>query len=154
LQASGTAQLFGSTDPKGGKLDVKATGSVSMALLHTFDSDIISTGKLEFTVGAGGRVTSPELTGRVQFDKVKGGMDGVPNGWSNMNGTLVFSGDRLQVESLTATTGGGMLKIGGSIRYRNGVYADLTATGDVVRVRLYGLSATANANLKLQGGTE
>jgi translocation and assembly module TamB len=31
------------------------------------------------------------------------------------------------------------------------VYADLTATGEVVRVRLYGLSATANANLKLQG---
>ncbi len=30
---------------------------------------------------------------------------------------------------------------------------DLTATGDAVRVRLYGLSATANANLKLQGTT-
>ena len=154
MQASGTAQLFGSEDPKGGKLDVKVAGSVSMALLHTFDNDIISTGKLEFTVGAGGRVTNPELTGRVQFDKVNIAMDGVPNGLSNMNGTLVFSGDRLQVESLTATTGGGTLKLGGSIRYRNGVYADLTATGDVVRVRLYGLSATANANLKLQGGTE
>jgi translocation and assembly module TamB len=58
------------------------------------------------------------------------------------------------VESLTATTGGGTLKLGGSIRYTNGVYADLTATGDVVRVRLYGLSATANAKLKLQGGLE
>ncbi len=154
MQASGTAQLFGSGDPKGGKLDVKATGNVSMALLHTFDNDIISSGKLEFTVGAGGRVTNPELTGRVQFDKVNIAMDGVPNGLSNMNGTLVFSGDRLQVENLTATTGGGTLKLGGSIRYRNGVYADLTATGDVVRVRLYGLSATANANLKLQGGME
>ena len=30
MRASGTAQLFGSTDPKGGKLDVKANGSVSM----------------------------------------------------------------------------------------------------------------------------
>jgi translocation and assembly module TamB len=154
MQASGTAQLFGSGDPKGGKLDVKATGSVSMTLLHTFDSDIISTGKLEFMVGAGGRVTNPELTGRVQFDKVNVAMDGVPNGLSNMNGTLVFTGDRLQVENLAATTGGGLLKIGGSLRYRNGVYADLTATGDAVRVRLYGLSATANANLKLQGGLE
>ena len=154
IRASGTAQLFGATDPKGGKLDVKATGSVSMTLLHTFDSDIISTGKMEFTVAAGGRVTSPALTGRVQFDKVNIAMDGVPNGLSNMNGTLVFNGDRLQVESLTATTGGGTLKIGGSIGYRSGVYADLTATGEVVRVRLYGLSATANANLKLQGSLE
>ena len=154
MRASGTAQLFGVTDPKGGRLDVKATGTVSMTLLHTFDSDIISTGKVEFTVAAGGHVTNPELTGKVQFDKVNIAMDGVPNGLSNMNGTLVFNDDRLQVQSLTATTGGGTLKIGGSIRYRNGIYADLTATGDVVRVRLYGLSATANANLKLQGGTE
>jgi translocation and assembly module TamB len=154
MRASGTGELFGGTDPKGGKLDVKAVGSVSVALLHTFDDDIISTGKVEFTVAAGGHVTNPELTGKVQFDNVNIAIDGVPNGLSNMNGTLVFNDDRLQVQSLTATTGGGTLKIGGSIRYRNGVYADLTATGDVVRVRLYGLSATANANLKLQGGTE
>jgi translocation and assembly module TamB len=154
MRVSGTAQLFGSTNPKGGKMDVKATGSVSMALLHTFEPDIISNGKVEFTVAAGGLVTNPELTGRVQFDKVNLAMDGVPNGLSNINGTLLFNGDRLQVESLTATTGGGTLKLGGSIRYKNGVYADLTSTGDVVRVRMYGLSTTANANLKLQGGTQ
>ena len=151
MRASGTAQLFGATDPKGGKLDVKATGSVSMALLHTFDQDIISSGKVEFTVAAGGLVMNPMMTGKVQFDKVNIAMDGIPNGLSNMNGTLVFNGDRLQVENLTGTTGGGQLALGGSIRYRNGIYADLTATGDAVRVRLYGLSATANANLKLQG---
>jgi translocation and assembly module TamB len=151
MRASGTAQLLGATDAKGGRMDVKAVGSVSVALLHTFDQDIISTGKVEFTVAAGGFVADPEITGKVQFDKVNVAMDGIPNGLSNMTGTLVFNGDRLQVQNLTATTGGGTLKIGGSIRYRNGVYADLTATGDVVRVRLYGLSATANANLKLQG---
>jgi translocation and assembly module TamB len=154
MRASGTAQVLGSTDPKGGKLDVNATGSVSMTLLHTFDSDIISSGKIEFTVAAGGRVTNPSLTGKVQFDNVNVALDGVPNGLTNMNGTLVFNDDRLQVQTLTATTGGGTLKLGGSIRYRNGVYADLSATGDVVRVRLYGLSATANANLKLQGTRE
>jgi translocation and assembly module TamB len=154
MRASGTAELLGVTDPKGGKLDVKGTGSVSMTLLHTFDSDITSTGKVEFTVAAGGRVTNPTVTGKVQFDNVNVAMDGVPNGLSNMNGTLVFNDDRLQVQSLTARTGGGELKIGGYIRYKNGVYASLTATGDVVRVRLYGLSATANANLKLQGGTQ
>jgi len=105
-------------------------------------------------VGAGGHVANPELTGKVQFDKVNIAMDGVPNGLSNMNGTLVFNDDRLQVQNLNATTGGGLLKIGGFIRYKKGLYADLTATGDVVRVRLYGLSATANANLKLQGSPE
>ena len=154
LRASGTAQLFGSGDPKGGKLDVKGAGNVSFALLHTFDSDFNSSGKMEFTIAAGGRVMKPALTGRVQFDNVNIAMDGVPNGLSNMQGTLVFNQDRLQVEKLTAMTGGGQLNIGGAIRYQNGVYADLTATGDAVRVRMYGLSATTNAKLRLQGSLQ
>ena len=154
MHASGTAQVLGVTDAKGGKLDLKANGSVSMTLLHTFDKDIVSSGKVEFTMAAGGQIKNPALTGKVQFDNVNAAIDGVPNGLSNMNGTLVFNEDRLQVQTLTATTGGGQLKIGGSIRFRNGLYADLTATGDAVRVRLYGLSATANANLKFQGAPQ
>jgi translocation and assembly module TamB len=154
MRAGGTAQIFGATDPKGGKLDVNATGTLSTTLLHTFDPDILSSGKVEFTVAAGGQVMNPSLTGKVQFNQVNIAIDGVPNGLSNMNGTLVFNQDQLQVQSLTAMTGGGQLKIGGSIRYRNGLYADLTATGDVVRVRYNGLSATANANFRLQGGPQ
>ena len=38
LQASGTAQVFGATGPNGGKLDVKANGSISMAMAHTLRS--------------------------------------------------------------------------------------------------------------------
>jgi translocation and assembly module TamB len=154
LQASGTLQAFGSNDPNGGKLDVKANGSVSVALAHTFDPDILSSGKVQFTIAAGGELKKPALTGKVQFVNVNAAMDGVPNGLSAMNGTLVFNEDRLQVETLTATTGGGQIKIGGFLTYRNGIYANLTATGDVVRVRLYGLSATANTNLTLQGGPQ
>ncbi|WP_348268475.1 translocation/assembly module TamB domain-containing protein [Edaphobacter paludis] len=154
LKFSGTAQIFGVTDPKGGKLNVKGSGSVSMALLHTFRSDLITSGKIEFTVAAGGQVKNPALTGKVQFDNVNLAMDGIPNGLNKMNGTLVFNEDRLQVENLTATTGGGQLKIGGYIRYRNGLFADLNATGDVVRVRLYGLSATATTKLRLQGSSD
>jgi len=153
-QASGTVQVFGSDDPNGGKLNLKANGNVSVAIAHTFDPDILSSGKIEFTIAAGGQMKKPSLTGNVKFDNVNAAMDGVPNGLSAMNGTLVFNEDRLEVQSLTATTGGGQIKIGGFLTYRNGFYADLTATGDVVRVRLYGLSATANTNLRLQGGME
>jgi translocation and assembly module TamB len=154
MQASGTVQAFGATDPAGGRLDVRASGSVSVAIAHTFDPDILSSGKVEFTVAAGGRTGKPSLTGRVKFDQVNAAMDGIPNGLSSLNGTLVFNEDRLEVENLTAMTGGGQLKIGGFLTYRNGVYADLTATGDVVRVRLNGLSATGNTSLRLQGGPE
>jgi translocation and assembly module TamB len=154
MQASGTVQAFGATDPAGGRLDVRASGSVSVAVAHTFAPDILSSGKVEFTVAAGGRTGKPSLTGRVKFDQVNAAMEGIPNGLSSLNGTLVFNEDRLEVENLTAMTGGGQLKIGGFLTYRGGIYADLTATGDVVRVRLAGLSATGNTSLRLQGGPE
>jgi translocation and assembly module TamB len=158
LRASGTAQVFGATDPKSGRpssgagvLNVKALGSVNVALAHTVDPDITSSGKIVFSIGAGGTLSDPALDGNVQFQQVDAYLAGIPNGLTNMNGTLAFNQNRLVVQSLTATTGGGQLKIGGSLIYRQGIYADLTATGDAVRVRLYGLSATANANLRLQG---
>jgi len=154
LKASGTAQLLGVTDPKGGALGLRATGSVSTSIAHTLDPEILSTGKVEFAVDAGGQMKKPELTGNVKFEHVNAAMNGVPNGLTDLNGTLVFNEDRLEVQSLTATTGGGKLSIGGSLTYQNGLYADLTATGDVVRVRLYGLSATANSSLRLQGGPQ
>ncbi len=154
LIVSGAVQAFGATGANGGKLDVKANGSVSMAIAHTFDPDIISSGKVEFAIAAGGTVGKPSLTGKVQFDNVNAAVEGIPNGLSALNGTLVFNEDRLEVANLVATTGGGQMKVGGFLTYRNGLYADLTATGDVVRVRLYGLSATGNASLRLQGSPQ
>ena len=151
MHLSGTAQLFGASDPRGGKLNVSANGSVSMTLLHTFDTDVVASGKTEFSVVAGGQVTNPSFSGTVQFHNVNLALDDVPNGLSDMNGTLVFNNDRLEVQTLTAKTGGGDLKLGGLIRFRNGIFADLTATGEAVRVRMFGLSTTANANLRLQG---
>jgi translocation and assembly module TamB len=154
LQATGTVQAFGGTPDQNGKMNVKANGTISMAIANTFDPDILSNGKVQFTIAAAGQMKSPTLTGRIQFDNVNAAMEGIPNGLSGLNGSLVFNEDRLQVENLTATTGGGQLKIGGFITYKNGLYANLTATGDVVRVRLYGLSTTANTSLTLQGGPQ
>jgi translocation and assembly module TamB len=161
LVAKGTAQLFGAINPKtkqpdsgSGKLDINANGSISMELAHTFDPDLITSGKVVFAVGAGGVISNPALTGKVQFENVNVAVEGIPNGLSAMNGSLVFNEDRLNVESLVATTGGGQIKIGGFLTYHNGFYADMTATGDVVRIRLYGLSATANSSLRLQGGPQ
>jgi len=44
--------------------------------------------------------------------------------------------------------------MGGFITMKNGLFADLSANGDAVRVRLYGLSTTANVNVRLQGGPD
>ena len=154
LQVSGTVQVFGSTNPNGGNLNVRANGTVGMALAHTFDSDLLSSGKIQFQVAAGGQMKKPDLSGRVTVQNVNLALDGIPNGLSNLNGSLIFTQDRLQVENLVGTTGGGQVKMGGFITVKNGLFADLSATGDAVRVRLYGLSTTASINLRLQGGPD
>ena len=151
LLAYGTAVVFGDTNPQGGRIALHANGSVSLALASTFDPDLISSGKVTFNVAADGRMKKPTLTGNVLFQNVNLSIEGVANGLSNLNGTLVFNEDRLDVKNLTAMTGGGQVKIGGYLAYQKGVFANLTATGDVVRVRYNGLSATANASLRLQG---
>jgi translocation and assembly module TamB len=154
MRAAGTIGIFGDANAQGGKLNMNADGSISMALLHTFDQDIISSGKVTFKVVATGRAKKPALTGDVLFQNVNLAIDGINNGLSNLNGTLAFNEDRLDVKDLTAQTGGGQLKIGGSISYQKGIFADLTATGDTVRVRYAGLSATANASFRMQGGPQ
>ena len=151
LLAYGTAVVFGDPNPRGGRIALHANGSISMALASTFNPDLISSGKVTFNVAADGRTKAPALTGNVLFHNVNLSIEGVPNGLSNLNGTLVFNEDRLDVQSMTAMTGGGQLKIGGYLAYQKGLFADLTATGDVVRVRYNGLSATANASFRLQG---
>jgi len=154
LRASGTAVVFGDTNPQGGKINLDANGSVSMTLAQTFDPDLIASGKVTFKMAAEGRLRKPALTGNVLFQNVNFSVEGIANGLSNMNGTLVFNEDRLDVKDLTAMTGGGQVKMGGYLAYQNGLFADLTATGDVVRIRYNDLSATANASFRLQGGLQ
>jgi len=155
LKASGTAQIFTAAGAFGasGVLHMHADGAVNMKLAQSIDPDIISSGHVDLTMDADGTMDKPSLTGKVQFKNVAIALEDIPNGLSQMNGSLVFNENRLNVDNLVATTGGGQLKIGGYMTYKNGFFADLTATGDNVRVRLDGLSSTANANLRLQGST-
>ncbi len=161
LRAKGTAQLFGAVnaktgqpDPNGGKVDIQSVGNVSIAIAHTLDPDLIASGQVTFAVGVGGTVKNPGLTGKLQFEKVNMALDGIANGLSSINGTLIFNEDRLTVQTLTATTGGGQVKIGGFLTYKSGLYADLTATANTVRIRYNGISGTANSTLRLQGGEQ
>jgi translocation and assembly module TamB len=79
-------------------------------------------------------------------------LEELPNGLSQLHGTLEFNQNRLEVRSLTAMTGGGLLTIGGSLAYQHGIYADLSVTGQQVRIRYpEGITSLADAKLHLQG---
>jgi translocation and assembly module TamB len=148
LQIEGSVAVLEQTRTLG----LYAKGAVNLRLAQSFDPNINSSGHMDFSVGATGTIDQPDLTGQVHFANVAMSLGDLPNGLSQMNGTLVFDQDRLTVQELTAVTGGGKLQLGGSITYQQGLYADLTATGKDIRIRYpQGVSSMADAKLRVQG---
>ncbi len=147
MQAQGTLALTGDK-----KLDMSASGSINLKLAETLDKDITADGTTTFQVEAHGPVADPQLRGKVNFQDGSLAVEGVPNGLSQIRGTLEFNQNRLEVRSLTATTGGGQITLGGYLAYQKGLYADLTATGKNIRLRYPpGVSSMADTSVRLQG---
>jgi translocation and assembly module TamB len=148
LRAQGTLQVF---DPDH-EIDMKSSGNVNLKLAQSFNPNLTSSGHVDFTLDASGTLQKPDLGGQVKFTNVTLALLDLPNGLSQMNGTLVFDQDRLEVKELTAMTGGGQLKIGGFITYQQGLYGDLSVSGKDIRIRYpQGISSMADAKLRLQG---
>jgi translocation and assembly module TamB len=148
LRTEGSIGVFGDSKPIHGR----ASGSVNMALAQTLDTDILSSGHVDFTVSAEGTVQNPDLTGNVKFTNVNVALEDYVNGLSRMNGELVFDQDRLDFKNVTAYSGGGLIKVGGFVTYHRGLYADLTADAKDVRIRYpEGVTSTASASIHLQG---
>jgi translocation and assembly module TamB len=147
LTSTGTAHLTG-----GKELRMRADGQLNLKLLQSFNSEIISYGRTVIGVRVGGTLGDPALRGRITIDHAGVSYVDLPNGLSDLNGTLVFNENRLQVEKLTAHTGGGDLAIGGFITYGRNVSFNLTATGKDIRIRYpEGVSANGDADLRLAG---
>ncbi|MFZ0691673.1 MAG: translocation/assembly module TamB domain-containing protein [Acidobacteriaceae bacterium] len=148
LRTEGSIGVF--SDPR--PIHGMASGSINMALAQTLDTDIISSGHVDFTVTAEGTVQNPDLRGQVKFTNVNAALEGYVNGLSRMNGTLAFDQDRLDFQNVTAYSGGGLIQVGGFVTYHRGLYADLTAEAKDVRIRYpEGVTSTASASLRFQG---
>jgi translocation and assembly module TamB len=135
------------------RLDAAAKGALNLKLLEGLgQQDLMSYGAVNMQLTVGGTIRKPVPIGQITIQDAGVSILDLPNGLANINGTLVFNENRLQVQSLTANTGGGTLNIGGFISYQSGIYFDLTATGREVRLRYPpGISASANADLRYSG---
>ncbi len=154
LQGHGTAVVFGDANPEGGILNLHTTGNINLAIAHLVDPQLITSGKITFDAGIAGRLKNPSLVGRVNFDNANLAIDGIPNGLSNLTGAMVFNQNRLEVDNIAGTSGGGKITLKGYIGYQKGLFADMTANVDTVRFRYAGLSTTTNATIRLQGGQQ
>jgi translocation and assembly module TamB len=134
------------------ELDFAASGEINLKVAETIDPDLTASGNTSFQVEGHGPLMNPSLKGRIDFQDAALSLEDLPNGLSQLRGTLEFNQNRLEVKSLTAMSGGGLLSVGGYMTYQHGIYADLTVTGDQIRIRYpQGVSSLANASLHLQG---
>jgi translocation and assembly module TamB len=148
FSAHGTAALVGGYD-----LDLAAEGHLNLQLIQSINPNFTSSGAVDVALSVTGPVADPLLQGRVNISHGSLAYADLPSGLSDMNGSLVFNKNRLQIETLTAHSGGGTLTLtGGATTYQGQINFDFSANAQDVRLRYPpGVSSTANADLRFYG---
>jgi translocation and assembly module TamB len=135
------------------EIDLGVDGSVNLTLLQSLNPKILARGNLGVNLNASGTLSDPVLQGRLEVKNTFISHNDFPSGLSDLNGVLLFDRNRVQIEKLNGTTGGGAIALTGSSTYQNGVLLfDFGATAHDVRLRYPpGVSSTANADVRLTG---
>jgi translocation and assembly module TamB len=143
---AGTASLAGDR-----ALNLSADGSLNLKLLETLNHDVTSYGVSNINVKIRGTASDPRMSGQLVVVHAGLSMIDLPAGLGDVNGTLVFNQDRLEVENLSGRMGGGHMKFGGSVSFGRTIGFDLTADGSDIRFRYSGISVTSDQSLHLTG---
>jgi translocation and assembly module TamB len=147
LTANGTVELAGER-----RVHLQSQGEANLKLLQYFDPDLVSSGFTKAAFQVGGTMDKPDINGKFEVSNGAIALIDLPNGLSEINGTFNFNQDRLQIEKLTARSGGGDLNLGGYITVERNPYFAFTANGHDIRLRYPpGVSAVANAELQFVG---
>jgi translocation and assembly module TamB len=133
-------------------VNVSVHGNINLRVLQGYYPGMQSYGSTSVAMKVEGSLEQPAVSGQMQVTNAGASLIDLPNGLSEMNGTLVFNQNRLQIQSLTARSGGGALKLGGFIAYSRGVHFDLAVAGNDIRLRYpAGVSSEASADLRFAG---
>lgn len=137
-------------------LDLRAKGQINLGLLKTYNPDIDSSGAVMLDASVRGPLASPQVNGQLQMNDGAFSYGMLPNGISNANGTILFTGDRATIQKLEATTGGGTVQLSGFTGYGPaGLLFGLHAVTHQVRIRYpEGVSTVSDATLDLSGSPD
>ena len=151
FSAHGTAALAGTRE-----LDLAAKGNIDLQLIQTLNPGFTSSGQVNLSLNVTGPVSDPILQGRVNVDHGAIAYIDLPSGLSDINGSLVFNKNRLQVENLTAHSGGGDLVLTGEVSsYAGQINFDFRGVAHSVRLRYPpGVSSVTDTQLRFYGTPE
>jgi translocation and assembly module TamB len=149
--------LLGSVDLKQkNAINLSLNGRTDLHLLRTFNSDIQSSGTLAIRVTARGSLDAPQLGGTAELRNGNISMAGFPVALTAANGRILFDENRANIENLSATTGGGTIRLDGFAAFSGPLVSfRFVAVAKAVRVRYpEGISSISDANLNWTGTTE
>ena len=149
---TGWAELTGQK-----RLNLDAKGHIEADLFQLFVPGLRADGHVNVIAGVTGTMDAPRITGSAELEQAQLRMPGFPQTLSDVNGTLVFKGDRIEIDSLRATLGGGAVVAGGFITL-NGLMpqrARITLQGRDVALRYFeGVTVEGNFSLLISGDIE
>ena len=132
-------------------LNVSAKGGIDVELLQLVSPDVHASGKMEIDLRASGAIAQPKTEGKIRIVDTGLSVEGAPVSVSAMNGQLSIAGNRLQIDKLEATAGGGTLSAHGSATYGKETNFAIDIHAKEVRVRPTGIRSTLDGDLQLNG---
>jgi translocation and assembly module TamB len=132
-------------------LNVSAKGAIDVSLLQIMSPDTHASGRVEINLRAGGNVRQPATQGNIRIVNTALAQEGAPVALSKVNGQLSISGNRLQIDQLDGTAGGGTISAHGSATYGQQINFAMDIQAKSVRIRPTGIRSTLDGNLQLNG---
>src|SRR3954470_14799469 len=153
--AATTFTVGGYAELTGGKrLNIDLKGTLEAALLQLFVADLRADGHIAISGGLTGTLDAPRFTGSAEFQNASVRAPGFPQMIDNITGTILFRGDRIDIDAVHARLGGGQIVLGGSVAMDGMTPKSVRVTlqGTEVNIRYYeGLTLGGNFSLLLSG---
>jgi len=153
--AATTFAVGGSAELTGAKrLNIDLKGTLEAVLLQLVVADLRADGHIAIAGGLTGTLDAPRFTGSAEFQNASVRAPGFPQMIDNITGTIIFRGDRIDIDSVHARLGGGQIVLGGSVAMDGMTPKSVRVTlqGTEVAIRyIEGLTMEANFSLLLSG---
>src|SRR3984957_8470789 len=147
-------RLSGTVPVQGGAMNGVADGSKKHNILQPWTDGGQSSGMVNIQMKAQGPIKQPVIDGRVRIDNAMISSDNLPAGIEAINDDVSISGNRVNINKLSATAGGGTINVTGTAAYGSTPSFNLAMQANSVRIRQSGVRSVMNADLAWNGSTD
>lgn len=154
IQGTGTSLRIEGNLPLAGTTPATLTakGTLDAQLLRLVQPDLRSSGTVDLDIRASGSGKSWGTQGQVRLQNIGISNPEGPLSIEKLNGVLDVTGEKIQVNHVTAQVGGGDVNLGGSITYRPQPEFTLAAQAKSIRLRYpEGVRTVLGGNVNLTG---